>query len=268
MATELPQLIEKNSIDFFSSVPTHFEALDGIFSGNTVSNRNVEIHCASSPLNKNTYHKALKMFPNSHFKYHYGMTEMGSWITQKELGQSHEQLKMNDVGRVFGLSLKINSSDSHIYIKNEGEDLVTHDLINNQTIKVASGDYFDTKDVGHIEGENLFLDGRSGDFINKAGNKISALEIEMCIETICIDRKYLIIPSQSEFYGEEIAVVFFDAPATDKLQEEIQSFCLKRLGSLKVPKKFFFISEMPLTANGKVSRAQVLRLIERQSKKL
>lgn len=268
VATGLRDLIENNSIDFFSSVPSHFEALDKITKGQFVSNTATEIHCASSPLPKSTFRKALGMFPNSQFKYHYGMTEMGSWITQKELGRSHETHIPNDVGIPYGLSLKINPSDSHIYIKNEIDELVAYDIFKNETVRVSQGQYFDTQDVGRIENEKICLDGRHGDFINKAGNKISALEVESAIEEICNNRKYMVVPAVSEFYGEEVAVVFFECPPNEKLQEDIQILCLKNLGSLKVPKHFFYLPEVPIASNGKVSRVQVSSLIERQIKKV
>ena len=119
-----------------------------------------------------------------------------------------------------------------------------------------------------IENEMLFLDGRHGDFINKAGNKISILEIEVAIEDICRDLKYLVVPTPNEFYGEEVAVVFFEKFPDEKLQEEIQLFCLKNLGGLKVPKYFFHLPEMPMTSNGKVSRVQVASLLEKHRKEL
>ncbi len=268
VATELQSLVEKKSIDFFSSVPTHFEALDRITKERFLSNRKMEIHCASSFLTRSTYRKALKMFPNSNFNYHYGMTEMGSWITQKNLGGDSEEIEFNNVGLPFGLSVKINSDDGHIHIKNEVDDLITHNLPKNQTSNVVTGEYFDTKDIGTIKNGMLYLEGRRGDFINKAGNKISTLEIENTIEDVCRDWKYLVVPTSSDFYGEEIAIVFFEKFPDEKSQEEIQSICLKKLGGLKVPKFFFYLSEMPLTSNGKVSRIQVASLLEKQKKNL
>lgn len=112
--------------------------------------------------------------------------------------------------------------------------------------------------VKRLPGGYLSVQGRAGDHINRAGEKISAEEVEdhLLAHPSVFDAAVVSIPD--EFLGERICA--FLIPRGDKPKStEIKAFMRGRgLAEFKVPDQVVFVTEFATTAVGKVSR-NVLR---------
>ncbi|RRH78125.1 (2,3-dihydroxybenzoyl)adenylate synthase [Falsigemmobacter faecalis] len=112
--------------------------------------------------------------------------------------------------------------------------------------------------VKRLEGGYLSVQGRAGDHINRAGEKISAEEVEehLLAHGSVFDAAVVSIPD--DFLGERICA--FIVPRGEKPKgSEIKAFMRKRgLAEFKVPDQVVFVPEFETTAVGKVSR-KVLR---------
>ncbi len=118
--------------------------------------------------------------------------------------------------------------------------------------------YYRTGDiVRRLPGGHLSVQGRAGDHINRAGEKISAEEIEdhLMAHPAVFDAAVVSIPDP--FLGERSCA--FVVPQGDRPKAaEIRAFVRSRgLAEFKVPDEVVFVTEFATTAVGKVSRNQL-----------
>ncbi len=118
--------------------------------------------------------------------------------------------------------------------------------------------YYRTGDiVRRLPSGHLSVQGRAGDHINRAGEKISAEEIEdhLLAHPAVFDATVVSIPDP--FLGERSCA--FVVPQGDRPKAaEIRAFVRSRgLADFKVPDEVVFVTEFATTAVGKVSRNQL-----------
>ena len=113
--------------------------------------------------------------------------------------------------------------------------------------------------VKRLPGGYLVVQGRAGDHINRAGEKISAEEIEdhLLAHPAVFDAAVVSIPD--EFLGERSCAFVIAAEGTRPRSPELKAFMRGRgVAEFKVPDQIVFVPEFQTTALGKVSR-NVLR---------
>ena len=113
--------------------------------------------------------------------------------------------------------------------------------------------------VKRLAGGYLVVQGRAGDHINRAGEKISAEEIEdhLLAHPAVFDAAVVSIPDA--FLGERSCAFIIAQPDTSPRAPEIKAFMRSRgLAEFKVPDQVVFVPEFQTTAVGKISR-NVLR---------
>lgn len=113
--------------------------------------------------------------------------------------------------------------------------------------------------VRRLPGGYLVVQGRAGDHINRAGEKISAEEIEdhLLAHPAVFDAAVVSIPD--EFLGERSCAFVIAAEGTQPRAPELKAFMRGRgVADFKVPDQVVFVPEFQTTAVGKVSR-NVLR---------
>jgi acyl-CoA synthetase (AMP-forming)/AMP-acid ligase II/thioesterase domain-containing protein/acyl carrier protein len=114
--------------------------------------------------------------------------------------------------------------------------------------------WFRTGDLGYLDNEGyLFLTGRKKEMINKGGRKIAPAEIDAVLLSHPGVSDAMAFRIPDPVLGEEIAAMAVrrDAKISD---ENLQQYCLDRLIQFKVPRKFFFVDEIPKNALGKPLR--------------
>ena len=111
----------------------------------------------------------------------------------------------------------------------------------------------------------VYITGRSKEMINRAGEKISPLEVENVIREHPRVQQVAVIGLPDPLYGEQVAayVVTTAVPNKSKLREEIMEYCKTTLSSHKIPAKLFFVSEIPVGATGKVQRVKLKQQVTR-----
>jgi acetyl-CoA synthetase len=129
------------------------------------------------------------------------------------------------------------------------------------------GDWMLSGDLGVKDASGyLWFKGRADDVITSAGYRIGPGEIEACLMKHPAVGLAAVIGVPDPVRTE--AVKAFIVPATghtpsDALAMEIQAFVRTRLSAHEYPRQVEFVSEMPLTATGKIRRKD-LRERERQ----
>ena len=135
---------------------------------------------------------------------------------------------------------------------------VTRGYHNNPTAnsEAFTNGWFRTGDQGHLDGAGvLTLTGRIKELINRAGEKISPLEVDAillqhpCVaEAVCFG-----VPDVK--YGEAVqaAVVLSESGS----EEDIRTFCGDHLADFKIPDRVYLVGSFPRTATGKIQRRHV-----------
>jgi o-succinylbenzoate---CoA ligase len=122
--------------------------------------------------------------------------------------------------------------------------------------------YLNTGDIGYLDKNNyLYVLNRRTDLIISGGENIYPSEIE----TILIKHPYIQTACAIGIADKEWGQIVVAVVKVIKLEinlEEVREFCLSAgLSKYKLPKRLYFIDAMPTTANGKVSRELVRKLM-------
>lgn len=187
-------------------------------------------------------------FPNSEIILYYGASELNyiTYITYEEL-----KIRPLSVGKPFP-NVKVFTIDNSIYV-----DTKYH-------VSGISSPY-SVNDVGYIDSEGyLIFEGRKDDVINKGGIKVSGLKVEDEIRKINEVDDVVIIPYKHSTKGNEIAAfIVNNQPITKK---DIIKNLKNNLMNNEIPKKIFFISNIPLNESGKMDRHKLKEYIDKQNK--
>jgi acyl-CoA synthetase (AMP-forming)/AMP-acid ligase II len=166
------------------------------------------------------------------------------------MGTGVEISIMDESGKMMPLGER-----AEVVIRGEN---VTHGYNNNPeaNAEAFTNGWFRTGDQGIMDADGrLTLTGRLKELINRAGEKISPLEVDALLldhpavaEAVCFA-----VPDVK--YGEivQAAVVL----SGDADEAAIQAFCRERMADFKVPERIYIADSLPRTATGKIQRRHV-----------
>ncbi len=114
--------------------------------------------------------------------------------------------------------------------------------------------YFRTGDIGYLDNEGyLFLTGRKKELINKGGEKFSPQEIDAVLASYPGIREAMAFRIDDPVLGEDVAVMVV---RSDEMvsEHDLRRYLLDRLIQFKVPRRIFFVDEIPKGPTGKLLR--------------
>lgn len=205
----------------------------------------------------------------------YGMTEASHQIASNPLPP--QTRKVNSVGLAGGPKVGIMNSDGQLLKPREmGEIVIQGPSITSgyernpeANTKSFTNGWFRTGDLGYLdEAGYLFIEGRIKEMINRAGEKVSPLEVEAILLKHPSIAQAVSFAVPDEALGEAVgaAVVLKEGCTSDR--EEILSHVEKFLSDHKVPRHFLILKDIPKGATGKLQRiglAERLGLPNRES---
>jgi long-chain acyl-CoA synthetase len=193
----------------------------------------------------------------------YGLTE-SSGVGTHNWGELLEQ-HPNSVGRVFP-AIEISIRDEHnlpVPERTEGEICIRGSCVmlgywrNPEATRkaIAPGRWLRTGDIGHFEGEFLYINTRARDLILRNAENIYPVEVEHCLELHpdVIEAAVFGVPHPD--MGQEVkAVVVVAAGFTPDLGS-LQAFCSARIAAFKVPSQWeVHYQPLPRNAAGKIMK--------------
>jgi acetyl-CoA synthetase len=133
------------------------------------------------------------------------------------------------------------------------------------------GDWWVTGDLAKQDEDGYFwFVGRKDDLITSAGYRIGPAEIEDCIIKHPAVSMVAVVGSPDEVRTEVVKAFIILKPDMlpgPDIEEEIKKFVKTRLAAHEYPREIEFVSELPMTATGKIMRKELKKLeIERKSK--
>jgi acyl-CoA synthetase (AMP-forming)/AMP-acid ligase II len=115
--------------------------------------------------------------------------------------------------------------------------------------------WFYTGDMGYIDEKGyLFITGRKKELINKGGEKISPAEIDAVLRSHPGVKDAMSFQVADPLLGEDIEAMVVPADLRVS-EEELRRFLLDRLVQSKVPRRIWFVDEIPKNSTGKPLRS-------------
>ena len=106
-------------------------------------------------------------------------------------------------------------------------------------------------------GEGFRIVGRISDLINVAGKKVNPAEVEAELLRFAGVRAAVVFGRESNLRNEEVAACVV---AGEEVREsELLEHCRARLSGWQIPKRIFFVEEIPVNERGKINRRELAR---------
>jgi acyl-CoA synthetase (AMP-forming)/AMP-acid ligase II len=121
--------------------------------------------------------------------------------------------------------------------------------------KAFTNGWFRTGDQGSIDSEGyLQLTGRLKELINRGGEKISPVEVDVVLMDHPCVQQCVTFAVPHDKLGEEVAAAVVLREGTIATERELRDFAATRLADYKVPRKIVLLAEIPKGATGKLQR--------------
>lgn len=118
--------------------------------------------------------------------------------------------------------------------------------------------FWKSGDMGYIDEQGyVYLVDRKKDMIITGGFNVYAVEVENAINSHPAVQQSVVIGIPDDYWGEAVHAEVILKEGAKVSEEELIDFTRKPLGKYKVPKSISFVTELPLTAVGKVLRRKV-----------
>lgn len=194
----------------------------------------------------------------------YGSTETCAMVaamsaneTIRRLGASGRPIGGNEIKIV---KVKDSDKDGEIWIKSPSLALGVFDNTGFNSLELKN-EFFNTGDYGYIDGEGyLFITMRRTDLIISGGININPYEIEAHIKNIPAVDEACVIGLPDIEWGEICAAVVSLKKNKELTPENIIHYLKGKIASYKIPKKIFFLKELPITDLGKIKRGELKKI--------
>ncbi|MCH7320311.1 AMP-binding protein [Solibacillus sp. MA9] len=208
------------------------------------------------------------------FKEGYGLTEAGpnNFVIDAEVamlkkGAIGKGMLFNDVqimndegeicaqGEVGELCLK----GSHVFSKYWNNEAETKKAFQNGWLK--------TGDLAKVDEDGDFrIVGRKKEMIITGGENVYPQEVEECLITEQGVEEISVIGVPNEKWGECVVAFVVTKQPSKQLEQTLKLACKERLANYKVPKQFYFLSELPKTVVGKIDKKQLVTYAKDKNK--
>ena len=262
-ALKFLELAKSEKITWYSGVPTMHQAILLRAEKNLELAKNLNlrlIRSSSASLPPAVFEKLNNVFGCSVIEA-YGMTEATHQMTSNPLPPKKQ--KPGFVGIPAGPEVCI--MDEKDKILNQGEtgevcikgDNVTLGYDNNPEANKNSftKGWFRTGDQGYFDQNGyLKISGRLKEIINKGGEKISPLEVDNVLMDHPLIEQAVCFGYEDKMLGEDIAAAIIVKEGKNCSESDVKNYAEEKLAKFKIPKKIFFVNEIPKGATGKLQR--------------
>lgn len=260
--TEIARMLAANEINAVSAVPTLWRILlahkDTISAESARNLRWIEI--GSQWMTAEEKHALRSLFPNARILQHYGLTEASRTALLDISEAPYERLE--SVGRAVG-SVEIDIDDQG-RIRTRGghvaEGLVTEAGI---TAVTDADGWLTSTDMGRLDDGWLYYGGRADELINSGGVKIDPTAFEQAVNATLGQPGAVAAGRMTDpLRGEKVLLAYADPLDRDTITAAASQVAEKMGLSARGTFDLRQVAAIPLTATGKVRRAELADLPE------
>ncbi len=204
----------------------------------------------------------------------YGLTETAPFITICERRAEHELLPGSERAKVKARQgVELVTSGELVVIDDRGEE-VPHDGTTvgeivvrgnvvmegyyndpDATARAFHGGYFHSGDAAVVHQDGFIeIRDRIKDVIISGGENISGVEVEGQLLRHPAVQEVAVVGLPDERFGEAPHAFVVARAGAPVSEEDLRAFARDHLAHFKVPKRFYFIDELPKTATGKIQK--------------
>ncbi len=260
------KILKKLKVTIFYVPVTLIRMMKAIYGNLNFQNNNIKtIGSMGEPLANDvgfwfvkTFLKIGKPIINTYFQ-----TETGGIICSHRHNEKIKKRDYSSVGLPCNSNIKISKLDN---IKKEFKIIRPWPGIMKSILNGASvyKKYFDKKgnfrlfDLATKKDNQIFVHGRNDDVINVRGHRIGSGEIE----AIVMENKSIIECSAISVrdYLEGNKIYLFVVTKEKNINDKVEKKIVSNFGTYAIPKKIFYVNELPKTRSGKIMR-RILREI-------
>ena len=191
----------------------------------------------------------------------YGMTEAAHQMASNPLPPGRRF--PGSVGLAAGPEIAIMADDGTLLAPMQPGEVVirgrdvTGGYENNPeaNAKAFTNGWFRTGDEGFLDDAGyLRLSGRLKEIINRGGEKVSPLEVDVVLMDHPAVAQVVTFAVPHPKLGEEVAAAVVLREGAAATEHELRDFAAVRLANFKVPRKILFLQEIPKGPTGKMQR--------------
>jgi acyl-CoA synthetase (AMP-forming)/AMP-acid ligase II len=209
----------------------------------------------------------------------YGMTETSPYLSVSILKQNLAHLPPEEqfrykakTGRPFmGVLLKVVREDGTEVAPNDrevGEIIVKGDIVTRgywnrpeETRKALRSGWLYTGDLAVLDREGYInIVDRKKDMIITGGENVYSIEVENALYALPYILEAAVVGVPDPKWGEAVKAVVVLRPGHDVTEAKVIQDCKARIAGYKAPKTVDFISELPKTGSGKISKTALKKL--------
>lgn len=262
-ALKFLELAKSEKITWYSGVPTMHQTIMLRAEKNLELAKNLNlrlVRSSSASLPPAVFEKLNKVF-NCPVIEAYGMTEATHQMTSNPLPPKKQ--KAGFVGIPAGPEVAIMDDNNNIMKNGEVGEIcikgnnVTAGYENNPEANKANfnNGWFRTGDQGFFDNDGyLKISGRLKEIINKGGEKISPLEVDNVLMDHPSIEQAVCFGYEDKMLGEDIATAIILKEGVNLDEAGLKIYAKEKLAKFKIPKKIFFVTEIPKGATGKLQR--------------
>ncbi|MCX7798179.1 MAG: o-succinylbenzoate--CoA ligase [Melioribacter sp.] len=268
----IPDSIKHESIksSLLDYMPSHASfvstTLYKLLEDNFIPPRNLKyVFLGGGPIDSTLYKKAIDLGWNV-IKV-YGSTETCSMVTALSINDYKE--KIDSVGKPLkNVQLKIvDVNGNNLPPLQKGEIAIKSKTLMKkyygiEEYKKTKDEFFLTGDIGWIDDDGfLFIESRKDNIIITGGENVNVTEVENAIRKLDFIEDVYVFPEKDLLWGQAIsaAVVLAKKVEIDQIKKLLREF----LPSFKIPKNFYFITEIPRNELGKVDKIKLMSQIKK-----
>ena len=251
--------IEREHITFMVGPPTFFIALMGSPNFNPKRVASLRLVSSGGAGVTPAFVAEASARLGATVKRSYGSTEAPT-LTTSTARDSAGRARDTD-GRVVGDAVLRIAVDGELIV--QGPELFAGYLEAEQTRAAVTNGWFHTGDLATLEDGWLTIVGRKKDVIIRAGENISAAEVERVVEAHGAVREAVAVPAPDVRLGESVCV-FVVGDASFDLDACRAWFETQGVARFKTPERIEHVNHLPTLPAGKVDRA-ALRAIAARS---
>ena len=204
------------------------------------------------------------------FKEGYGLTEAGPnnfvidpQVAMQKNGAIGKSMLFNEVkifdeegkpcryGEIGELCLK----GSHVFLSYWNNEEETKRAFHNGWLK--------TGDLARMDEEgDFYIVGRKKEMIITGGENVYPQEVEQCLLTEPFVEEASVIGIPDEKWGECVVAFIVTKQNSQQYEQTIKTHCKERLANYKVPKKFYFVQQLPKTVVGKIDKKRLAQMAQ------
>ena len=265
------ELIQHHGAQGFGAVPAMLLIMArhekrGAYDLSSVTN----LRFGASPMPPEKLMEVQEMFPNAELLHGMGQTESGGTISVlpgelafSKAGSTGYPMAGCDLAIVDDALCRLPAREiGEVVARGPGIMVGYHGRPEATTETIVSG-WLRTGDLGYLDEDGcVYLVDRKRDVIIRGGENIYSIEIENVLCEHPRVAQCAVIGMPHPLLGETVCAVLV-VPGEDRAEliEQLKALCQEKLASFKMPSDFVFASSIPTTANGKLQKGELRKLL-------